>query len=133
MGSNPIINFMVRRITYEDFAEIILNDDFAFSIECGLPEKFEGEKLRYFATEDEKCICAVRVTPEEAYIMHIESLQPGNDRKMLEALIDTYYEEGGKEVTLIAYYGSPGLIDYYESVGFEIQDPGSTLMGYADD
>lgn len=122
----------IKRITYEDFAEIILNDDFAFSIECGLPEKYEGEKLKYFATVDEKCICAVRVVPNEAHIMHIESLQPGNGRKMLEALIDTYYEEGERDVTLTAY-GGQGLVEYYESVGFEIQDPGSNLMRYVDD
>lgn len=123
---------MIKRITYEDFAEIILNDDFAFSAECGLPEKYEGEKLKYFATEDEKCICAVRVVPSEAHIMHIESLKPGNGRKMLEDIISMYYEEDERDVTLTAY-GGQGLIDYYKSVGFEIQDPGSNLMRYMDD
>lgn len=123
---------MIKRITYEDFAEIILNDDFAFSVDCGLPEKYEGEKLKYFATEDEKCICAVRVTPEEAHIMHIESLQKGNGRKMIEYIIDMYYEEGTRDITLVAY-GSQNLVDYYKSVGFETIEPGSKEMVYVGD
>ena len=123
---------MIKRITYEDFAEIILNDDFAFSADCGLPEKYENEKLKYFATEDEKCICAVRVTPEEAHIMHIESLQKGNGRKMIEYIIDMYYEEGERDITLTAY-GSQNLVDYYKSVGFEIIEPGSKEMVYVGD
>ena len=123
---------MIKRITYEDFAEIILNDDFAFSADCGLPEKYENEKLKYFATEDEKCICAVRVTPEEAHIMHIESLQKGNGRKMIEYIIDMYYEEGERDITLIAY-GSQNLVDYYKSVGFETIEPGSKEMVYVGD
>ena len=129
MGSNPIINFMIKRITYEDFAEIILNDDFAFSTECGLPEKYEDEKLKYFTTEDEKCICAVRVTPEEVHIMHIESLQPGNGRKMIEAIISMYYEEGERDVTLTPY-GDDRLVHYYETLGFETMDPKLNIMGY---
>lgn len=123
---------MIKRITYEDFAEIILNDDFAFSADCGLPEKYENEKLKYFATEDEKCICAVRVTPEEAHIMHIESLQKGNGRKMIEYIIDMYYEEGERDITLAAY-GSQNLVDYYKSVGFETIEPGSKEMVYVGD
>ena len=123
---------MIKRITYEVFAEIILNDDFAFSADCGLPEKYENEKLKYFATEDEKCICAVRVTPEEAHIMHIESLQKGNGRKMIEYIIDMYYEEGERDITLIAY-GSQNLVDYYKSVGFETIEPGSKEMVYVGD
>lgn len=123
---------MIKRITYEDFAEIILNDDFAFSADCGLPEKYENEKLKYFATEDEKCICAVRVTPEEAHIIHIESLQKGNGRKMIEYIIDMYYEEGERDITLTAY-GSQNLVDYYESVGFETIEPGSKEMVYVGD
>lgn len=123
---------MIKRITYEDFAEIILNDDFAFSTDCGLPEKYENEKLKYFATEDEKCICAVRVTPEEAHIMHIESLQKGNGRKMIEYIIDMYYEEGERDITLTAY-GSQNLVDYYRSVGFETIEPGSKEMVYVGD
>ena len=123
---------MIKRITYEDFAEIILNDDFAFSADCGLPEKYENEKLKYFATEDEKCICAVRVTPEEAHIMHIESLQKGDGRKMIEAIISMYYEEGTRDITLTAY-GSQNLVDYYKSVGFEIIEPGSKEMVYVGD
>lgn len=123
---------MIKRITYEDFAEIILNDDFAFSADCGLPEKYENEKLKYFATEDEKCICAVRVTPEEAHIMHIESLQKGNGRKMIEYIIDMYYEEGERDITLTAY-GSQNLVDYYRSVGFETIEPGSKEMVYVGD
>ena len=123
---------MIKRITYEDFAEIILNDDFAFSADCGLPEKYENEKLKYFATEDEKCICAVRVTPEEAHIMHIESLQKGNGRKMIEYIIDMYYEEGERDITLAAY-GSQNLVDYYRSVGFETIEPGSKEMVYVGD
>lgn len=123
---------MIKRITYEDFAEIILNDDFAFSADCGLPEKYEGEKLKYFATEDEKCICAVRVTPEEAHIMHIESLQKGDGRKMIEAIISMYYEEGTRDITLVAY-GSQNLVDYYRSVGFETIEPGSKEMVYVGD
>lgn len=123
---------MIKRITYEDFAEIILNDDFAFSADCGLPEKYENEKLKYFATEDEKCICAVRVTPEEAHIMHIESLQKGNGRKMIEYIIDMYYEEGERDITLVAY-GSQNLVDYYRSVGFETIEPGSKEMVYVGD
>lgn len=123
---------MIKRITYEDFAEIILNDDFAFSADCGLPEKYENEKLKYFATEDEKCICAVRVTPEEAHIMHIESLQKGNGRKMIEYIIDMYYEEGERDITLTAY-GSQNLVDYYKSVGFETIEPGSKEMVYVGD
>ena len=123
---------MIKRITYEDFAEIILNDDFTFSVDCGLPEKYEGEKLKYFATEDEKCVCAVRVTPEEAHIMHIESLQKGDGRKMIEAIISTYYEEGTRDITLVAY-GGQNLIDYYRSVGFETIEPGSKEMVYVGD
>lgn len=123
---------MIKRITYEDFAEIILNDDFAFSADCGLPEKYENEKLKYFATEDEKCICAVRVTPEEAHIMHIESLQKGDGRKMIEAIISMYYEEGTRDITLVAY-GSQNLVDYYRSVGFETIEPGSKEMVYVGD
>lgn len=123
---------MIKRITYEDFAEIILNDDFAFSADCGLPEKYENEKLKYFATEDEKCICAVRVTPEEAHIMHIESLQKGDGRKMIEYIIDMYYEEGERDITLAAY-GSQNLVDYYKSVGFETIEPGSKEMVYVGD
>ena len=123
---------MIKRITYEDFAEIILNDDFAFSADCGLPEKYENEKLKYFATEDEKCICAVRVTPEEAHITHIESLQKGNGRKMIEYIIDMYYEEGERDITLTAY-GSQNLVDYYKSVGFETIEPGSKEMVYVGD
>lgn len=123
---------MIKRITYEDFAEIILNDDFTFSVDCGLPEKYENEKLKYFATEDEKCICAVRVTPEEAHIMHIESLQKGNGRKMIEYIIDMYYEEGERDITLTAY-GSQNLVDYYKSVGFETIEPGSKEMVYVGD
>lgn len=123
---------MIKRITYEDFAEIILNVDFAFSVDCGLPEKYEGEKLKYFATEDEKCICAVRVTPEEAHIMHIESLQKGDGRKMIEAIISMYYEEGTRDITLVAY-GSQNLVDYYRSVGFETIEPGSKEMVYVGD
>ena len=123
---------MIKRITYEDFAEIILNDDFAFSADCGLPEKYENEKLKYFATEDEKCICAVRVTPEEAHIMHIESLQKGNGRKMIEYIIDMYYEEDTRDITLVAY-GSQNLVDYYKSVGFETIEPGSKEMVYVGD
>ena len=123
---------MIKRITYEDFAEIILNDDFAFSADCGLPEKYENEKLKYFATEDEKCICAVRVTPEEAHIMHIESLQKGDGRKMIEAIISMYYEEGTRDITLTAY-GSQNLVDYYRSVGFETIEPGSKEMVYVGD
>lgn len=123
---------MIKRITYEDFAEIILNDDFAFSVDCGLPENYENEKLKYFATEDEKCICAVRVTPEEAHIMHIESLQKGNGRKMIEYIIDMYYEEGERDITLTAY-GSQNLVDYYKSVGFETIEPGSKEMVYVGD
>ena len=123
---------MIKRITYEDFAEIILNDDFTFSVDCGLPEKYEGEKLKYFATEDEKCICAVRVTPEEAHIMHIESLQKGDGRKMIEAVISMYYEEGTRDITLTAY-GSQNLVDYYRSVGFETIEPGSKEMVYVGD
>lgn len=123
---------MIKRITYEDFAEIILNDDFVFSVDCGLPEKYEGEKLKYFATEDEKCICAVRVTPEEAHIMHIESLQKGDGRKMIEAIISMYYEEGTRDITLVAY-GSQNLVDYYRSVGFETIEPGSKEMVYVGD
>ena len=123
---------MIKRITYEDFAEIILNDDFAFSADCGLPEKYVNEKLKYFATEDEKCICAVRVTPEEAHIMHIESLQKGNGRKMIEYIIDMYYEEGERDITLTAY-GSQNLVDYYKSVGFETIEPGSKEMVYVGD
>lgn len=123
---------MIKRITYEDFAEIILNDDFVFSVDCGLPEKYENEKLKYFATEDEKCICAVRVTPEEAHIMHIESLQKGDGRKMIEAIISMYYEEGTRDITLTAY-GSQNLVDYYKSVGFETIEPGSKEMVYVGD
>ena len=123
---------MIKRITYEDFAEIILNDDFAFSVDCGLPEKYESEKLKYFATEDEKCICAVRVTPEEAHIMHIESLQKGDGRKMIEAIISMYYEEGTRDITLVAY-GNQNLVDYYRSVGFETIEPGSKEMVYVGD
>ena len=123
---------MIKRITYEDFAEIILNDDFVFSVDCGLPEKYENEKLKYFATEDEKCICAVRVTPEEAHIMHIESLQKGDGRKMIEAIISMYYEEGTRDITLVAY-GSQNLVDYYRSVGFETIEPGSKEMVYVGD
>lgn len=123
---------MIKRITYEDFAEIILNDDFAFSADCGLPEKYENEKLKYFATEDEKCICAVRVTPEEAHIMHIESLQKGDGRKMIETIISMYYEEGTRDITLVAY-GSQNLVDYYRSVGFETIEPGSKEMVYVGD
>lgn len=123
---------MIKRITYEDFAEIILNDDFTFSADCGLPEKYENEKLKYFATEDEKCICAVRVTPEETHIMHIESLQKGNGRKMIEYIIDKYYEEGERDITLTAY-GSQNLVDYYKSVGFETIEPGSKEMVYVGD
>ena len=123
---------MIKRITYEDFTEIILNDDFTFSVDCGLPEKYENEKLKYFATEDEKCICAVRVTPEEAHIMHIESLQKGDGRKMIEAIISMYYEEGTRDITLTAY-GSQNLVDYYKSVGFETLEPGSKEMVYIGD
>lgn len=123
---------MIKRITYEDFAEIILNDDFAFPVDCGLPEKYEGEKLKYFATEDEKCICAVRVTPEEAHIMHIESLQKGDGRKMLEAIISMYYEEVTRDITLVVY-GSQNLVDYYRSVGFETIESGSKEMVYIGD
>lgn len=120
---------MIKRITYKDFAEIILNDDFAFSVDCGLPEKYENEKLKYYATEDEKCICAVRVTPEEAHIMHIESLQKGDGRKMIEAIIFMYYT---RDITLTAY-GSQNLVDYYRSVGFETIEPGSKEMVYVGD
>ena len=109
-----------------------MNDDFAFSIDCGLPEKYESEKLKYFVTEDEKCICAVRVTPEEAHIMHIESLQKGEGRKMIEAIISMYYEEGTRDITLVAY-GSQNLVDYYRSVGFETIEPGSKEMVYVGD
>ena len=123
---------MVKRITYESFADIILNDDFEFSLACGLPEKYENEGLKFFATHDEKCVCAVRVVPEEAHIMHIESLLKGNGREMLEHIITTYFEEGERDVTLIAF-GDEKLIDYYRTVGFEVTEEGSKMMRYVDD
>lgn len=86
------INFSqnVKEISYKEFSNIINGDIFKISKKDGLPEKYNGDDSLTYLTINEKCICAIRIDRKEVRIMHIESLEKGLGRKMLQCIINIY-------------------------------------------
>lgn len=62
---------------------------------------------------------------KEVRIMHIESLEKGLGRKMLQWIIDKYSDN--YDITLHAY-GDEKLVNYYESVGFELVNDNNEMI-----
>lgn len=113
------INFSenIKEISYKKFSDIINGDNYRVSKRDGLPEKYNGDTTLTYLTINENCICAIKITNDNVRILHIESLEKGLGRKMLQYIIDKYSKD--HEITLHAN-GDKRLVNYYESIGFEL-------------
>jgi len=116
-------NIPVRQVSYDEFADIIKNNDYAVAKKDGIPEKYDpSDPLIYLAIGD-KCVTSIEELGNgKIRVYHIESLEKGLGRKMIDYLKSKY-----NEISLHAD-GNQKLVNYYKSNGFELLDPKTNEM-----
>lgn len=115
----------INEITFEEFSNIILNDNYKFSKECGLPEKYEGDSvLKYLTTENHKAVLVYRLDGDICRILHIESIEKGQGKYLIQYILNRY-----QKVSLHAY-GNEKLVNYYRSFGFKLVNNNNNEMIY---